>query len=84
MILVHAHRHLLWRYASLVLGCWKHARFSLGTLHHLAAHILPGWRRARRDASGCHLPWIVDDALGQRWWRSPMSHVSHCRQLQRK
>ena len=54
MVLVHAHRHLQWRLASLVLGRWKHACFSFGTLNHLAAHVVPSWRRALRVAPWSH------------------------------
>ena len=84
MILVRVHRHLLWRHASLVLGCWKHARFSLGTLHHVAAHVLPSRCRARWVAPQRHTPWLDDDALGRRWWRSPVRHIARCRWLLRQ
>ena len=84
LVLVHAHRHLLRRYAGLVRGCWKYARFSLRSLHHLADHILPSWHRARRVAPWCHAHWPNDGALGRRWWRSPVHHVARCRRLLRQ
>ena len=71
VVLVHVHSHLLWRLASLVLGCWKHARFSLGTLHHLAAHVAPSRRWALRAAPWIHTPWLDDGAPGRRRRRRP-------------
>ena len=84
MILVHAHRHLLRRYAGLVLGCWKHARFSLGTLNHLASHVVPSRRRALRVAPWSHTPWLDDGAPGRRRRRSPVRDVARCRWLLRQ
>ena len=83
MVLVHAHHHLLWRCASLVLGCWKHARFSLGTLNHLAAHVILSRRRALWVAPWSHTPWL-DDGAGRRQGRSPMRDVARCRWLLRQ
>ena len=84
MILVHAHHHLLWRDTSLVMGCWKHAHFSLGTLHHLAAHIVPSQRRALRVMPWSHTAWLDDGAPGRRWRRSPVRDVARCRWLLRQ
>ena len=83
-VLVCAHHHLLWRLASLVLGCWKHARFSLGTLDHLAAHVVPSRHWALLVAPRRHGPWLDDGTLGRRWWTSPVCHIARCRWLLRQ
>ena len=84
MVLVHAHRHLLWRLASLVLGCWKHARFSLGMLNHLAAHVVPSRCRALWVAPWSHTPWLDDGAPGWRRRRGSVREVTHYRWLLRQ
>mgnify|MGYP005845235489 CR=1 FL=1 len=84
MVLVHALCHLLWRRVSLVLGCWKHACFSLGTLHHLGAHVIPSRHRVLRVAPWSHTPWLDDGAPGRRWMRSPVRDVARYRWLLRQ
>ena len=83
MVLVHAHRHLLWRLASLVLARWKNAWFSLGTLHHLASHVILSRCRALRVAPWGHTPWLNDGASGRRRRRSPVRNIARCRWLLR-
>ena len=84
MVLLHAHRHLLWRRASVVLGCWEHTGFSLGTLHHLAAQVISSRRQALRVVSWSHTPWLDDGAPGRRRRRSPVRDVTRCRWLLRQ
>ena len=83
MVLVHAHRHLLWRLASLVLGRWKHARFSLGALNHLATHVVSSWHRALWVLPWSHTPWFHDGALGWRRRRGPVRNIARYRWLLR-
>ena len=84
MVLEHVLCHLLRRCTSLVLGCWKHMRFSLGMLHHLAAHGIPSRCRVLRVAPWSHTPWLDDGAPGRRRRRRPVRDVAHCRWLLRQ
>ena len=79
-----AHRHLLWRHAGLMLGRWKHARFPLGELHHLAAHVIPSQRWVLRVVLWSHTPWLDDGASGGRWRRSTVCNVARYRWLLRQ